>query len=217
MNDELNIVECVQGDKDWWESRLGMLTSSRVASALAVPKRNGGAELQSRQDVKLELAIERIIRKPMEHYVSEWMERGAAMEPLARGAYELRTGAEVRQVGFVLHPSIRWAGCSPDGLVGERGMVEFKCPKATTHARYLIAGIVPPDYLPQMHWQLACCLGREWNDFVSYHPDFPEPMDLFVRRLECNKETVKAMETTALEFLQQVDEMEKVLRESMSK
>ena len=207
MSEELNIVQCVQGDHDWWESRLGMLTSSRIADALAVSKRNGGAELQSRQDLKLELAVERITRKPMEHYVSEWMERGAAMEPLARGAYELRTGREIQQVGFVLHPSIKWAGCSPDGLVGEDGIVEFKCPKATTHARYIIAGGIPADYLPQMNWQLSCCPGRLWNDFVSYHPDFPEPLDLFIYRLDRNEETIAAMEAVARDFLAKVDEL----------
>lgn len=206
MNDQLNIISCLQGSAEWFESRIGMLTASRIGDAIRKSKRETNSELKARYDLKVELAVERITGKPAEHVVTSWMERGRELEPLARAAYELRTGQEVTQVGFVLHPTIEWAGCSPDGLVGD-GLVEFKCPKPSTHANYLLGEVVPELYVPQMMWQMACCPGYEWCDFVSYCPDFPEPLDLFVCRLPYSPETISAMEFEAQAFLREVDDL----------
>lgn len=202
---DLNIVECIQGDSEWFENRIGMLTSSRIADALKRAKRESTGELQARADMRLDLAVERVTRKPMEHFVSVWMQRGTELEPMARAAYELRTDRRTTQVGFVLHPSIAWAGCSPDGLVGDHGLVEFKCPKSSTHANYILGECVPEIYIPQMTWQLACCPGYEWVDFVSYCPDFPEPLDLFICRMARDNERIAEMEAGAQKFLAEVD------------
>jgi hypothetical protein len=80
------------------------------------------------------------------------------------------------------------AGASPDGLVGEDGLIEIKCPRLDTHLQYLADDEIPEEYLPQMLWQLACT-ERQWIDFVSYHPDCPEPYRLFVKRLDRTKES----------------------------
>lgn len=213
---ELNLVDCIQGSKEWFESRIGHLTSSRVAEAVAKRKRNPEIELQSRIDLRLELAVERVTGNISEHYVSRWMEQGREREPLARAAYELRTDMETEQLGFVMHPEILWAGCSPDGLVGEDGMVEFKCPKSTTHATYLLAECVPEIYIPQMMWQMACCPGREWNDFVSYCPDFPEPLDLFICQLPRDEQRIAEMEAEARKFLGEVENTVLQLREGLA-
>lgn len=202
---DLNIVECIQGDAEWFGSRVGMLTASRIREALRKSKR--GDELQTRYNLKLELAVERITKKPAEHIVTAWMERGAEMEPLARATYELRRETDVKQVGFVLHPSIAWAGCSPDGLIGDTGLVELKVPKPSTHADYLLGECVPSIYQPQMLWQMACCPGYEWCDFVSYCPDFPEPLDLFICRLPRDAERITEMEAEAEKFLKEVESM----------
>lgn len=204
---ELNIVECVQGGHEWFEKRLGMLTSSRVADAIRKSKRETVSVLECRHNLRIELAVERITKKPAEHFVSVWMQRGAEMEPMARAAYELRTDARVTQVGFILHPALAWAGCSPDGLCGGEGLVEFKCPKSNTHAQYLLGECVPEVYQPQMLWQMACCPGYEWNDFVSYCPDFPEPLDLFICRLHRDDKRIAEMEAEAVKFLAEVEAM----------
>ena len=209
---ELNIIECSQGSSEWFKARLGFLGASRVADALRQPKRKGVEELASRRNMRLELAIERITGKPTEHFVSIWMESGIETEPLARAAYELRNSIETEQVGFVLHPSIQWAGCSPDGLVGADGLVEFKCPKLTTHGQYLLDDCVPEEYIPQMMWQMACCPGRQWNDFVSYCPEFPEPLNLFEFRLMRDDQLIAEMEAEAVKFLSEVETTEKKLR-----
>lgn len=220
---DLRIIECDQGSQAWFEARIGKLTGSIIADAVAKRKR-GDEELACRLNLRYDLATERVIHKPLEHFVSKWMEFGKEMEPMARAAYEIRKDVRTRQVGFVLHPSVEWSGASPDGLLdSDGGLVEFKCPKNTTHFRYLNAGVVPEEYIPQMMWQMACCPGREWNDFVSYCADFPEPLDLFICRLPRDEERIKGMEAEAQKFLQEVGLMvtqltgglEAVLRNSL--
>jgi putative phage-type endonuclease len=201
----LNVIADVQRTEEWFAARLGCLTGSRIAAAMSKAKRENLVELQVRHNLKMELAVERITGKPAGHYVSRWMERGVEMEPLARGAYTLRH-ADVTETGFVLHPRINWAGCSPDGLVGDDGLIEIKVPKPTTHAEYIIGETVPAEYLPQMMWQMAVT-GRKWNDFVSYCPDFPEPLDLFICRLERDEKQIAAMEAEAVKFLAEVEAM----------
>lgn len=203
----LNIVECGgQGTEVWWDTRMGMLTSSRISDAITKRKR-GTEELKGRADLKLELAVERITRKPAEHFVSEWMARGSELESLARATYELRTGQMVEQIDFLLHPdreNFLWAGCSPDGLAGNE-LIEIKCPKPSTHARYILSECVPDEYVSQMCWQLACCPEVEANTFVSYCPDFPEPMDLFTLRMPRDPVRIAEMEREAELFLFEVE------------
>lgn len=170
--------------------------------------------MQCRADLRLDLAVERVTKKPMEHFVSRWMEEGKEKEPLARAAYELRKDIQVRQVGFVVHPSIIWAGCSPDGLCGD-GLAEFKCPKSNTHAEYLLGECVPDLYIPQMMWQLACCPGYQWCDFVSYCPDFPEPLDLFICRMPRDEKRIAEMEAEASRFLAEVEELVSRLKDGL--
>jgi hypothetical protein len=203
----MNIVDCSgQGTAAWWDTRMGMLTSSRIADAIGKRKR-GNEELKGRADLKLELAVERLTRKPSEHFVSEWMARGSEMEPLARAAYEMRTGETVQLIDFLLHPDrerLLWAGCSPDGLC-DSGLIEIKVPKPSTHARYLLAECVPSEYIPQCLWQMACCPEAKVNTFVSYCPDFPEPMNLFICRLERDDARIAEMEAEAVKFLSEVE------------
>jgi len=203
MNLDQPFLDVIQGSREWFEARLGCLGSSIVSDAIAKRKRSN-EELAARAHLRFELAVERLTNKPMEHYVSKWMERGTEMEPLARAAYEERTGRRTEQVGFFLHPSIKWAGASPDGLIGADGLVEFKCPKNTTHAEYLWAEGVPEEYRGQMMWQMACT-GRSWCDFVSYAPDFPAPLDLFICRLLRDDAQIAEMEAEAQRFLGEVE------------
>jgi len=211
----MNIINCGgQGTELWFEQHLGKLTASRIADAVTKRKRDPKTPLQAYLDLRMDLAVERITRKPADHYVSIWMERGIEFEPLARCAYELRTECSVETVDFVLHPEITMAGCSPDGLVGEEGLLEIKCPKRNTHAEYLLGETVPDEYLPQMTWQLACT-GRKWVDFVSYNPDFPDPLDLFVCRLNRDPQKIAVMEAEAIVFLKEVDDLTLRLRHGL--
>jgi hypothetical protein len=80
----------------------------------------------------------------------------------------------------------------------------LKCPKSATHLKYLRAGGVPADYLPQMTHQLWIS-GAPWVDFVSYDPRFPEATQLYVVRLTCEDAPIAEYEGRALAFLAEVD------------
>ena len=216
LNTLLNIITDRQLDAEWFKARIGCLTSSRVADAVTRRKRNPKEPLQAYLDLRMDLAVERVTNKISEKYVSKWMERGVEMEPLARAAYELRRDVETEQVGFVIHPTLNWAGCSPDGLIGTDGLLELKVPKSTTHAEYLLGECVPEEYIPQMTWQLACCPGRQWNDFVSYCPDFPAPLDVFICRLNRDNQKIAVMEAEATVFLKEVEDLTLRLRHGLA-
>ena len=212
---DLNIITSLQQDAEWFAARIGCLTASRIANAIAKRKGKSAEELQCRADLRLALAVERVTNRPTEGYVSKWMERGIDLEPLARAAYELRTDTVTEQIGFVLHPEINWAGCSPDGLAGSDGLVEFKCPKANTHAEYLLGESVPEDYIPQLTWQMACT-GRQWVDFVSYHDYFRAPLDVFICRLNRDNQKIAVMEAEATVFLKEVEDLTLRLRHGLA-
>ena len=102
------------------------------------------------------------------------VQRGIALEDLARETYENRSGYAVESVGLCLHDSGGF-GCSPDGLVWldewSHG-IEIKCPIPETHAKYLLAGTLPDEYRPQVHCSLAVTGLDRW-DFMSFCPGLP--------------------------------------------
>lgn len=197
-----------QGSEEWHAERLGKLTASRVADMLARTKSGWGA---SRGNYLAELVLERLTGTRTEGYMNAAMAWGTEHEPDARAGYEFRTNATVELVGFVPHPSIPMSGASPDGLVGEDGLVEFKCPSPATHMETLTEGAVPEKYRLQMLWQMACT-GRKWCDFVSFDPRFPEEMVMFISRVERDEEKIKEIEHEAVLFLNDVDAQVRLLR-----
>jgi putative phage-type endonuclease len=151
-----------------------------------------------------QLVCERMTQKVAESYSNSAMAWGTETEPLARAAYEVKTGLTVDQVGFVDHPTISMTGASPDGLVGESGMIEIKCPNTATHIDTLLSSKVPTKYLTQMTWQM-CCTGRHWTDFVSYDPRLPENLQLFIKRVEYDPKYASELEQEVIRFLDEVD------------
>lgn len=183
-----NYIDCEQGSREWFEARLGCVTSSRIGDLVkkrqkGKNKNDGSDDLQCKIDLRWELVGEFLTGKPTEHYVSRWMKEGKEKEPLARTEYEIRNNVTVETIGFCYHPAIKYAGASPDGLVGVDGLVEFKCPKLHTHLEYLDNDVIPDEYLPQLVWQLACDPDRQWVDFVSFHPDMQEEDRIFQKRM----------------------------------
>ena len=146
---------------------------------------------------------ERLTGTVAESYSNAAMQWGTDTEPMARSAYQFYTDADVVQTGFVLHPTIADAGASPDGLVGDEGLVEIKCPSTATHIDTLLSGTVPGKYLTQMLWQMACT-GRQWCDLVSFDPRLPESMRLFVKRVERDDARIAELETEVVTFLSEV-------------
>jgi hypothetical protein len=191
----------IQGSPEWLAERAGKVTASMVSAVLAKPETAGYRDYQA------QLVAEILTGKTQgSDYTNAAMQFGTEMEPLARSAYEAETGFSVDEVGFCQHPTIERAGASPDGLVGNSGLVEIKCPKVATHLAYLIAGIVPVGYKNQMMWQMSCT-NRDWCDFVSFRPDLPEHLQLFIVRFKRDPARILELETAVIAFLDSVDKM----------
>ena len=191
----------VQGSPEWFGARLGRVTASRVADVIASTKSGWGA---SRANYMAQLIAERLTGEVAESFSNAAMKWGTEMEPDARAAYQFYRDALVVEVGFVPHPRITMSGASPDGLVGEDGLVEFKCPNTATHIETLIGQTVPTKYITQMQWQMACT-GRQWCDFGSFDPRLPEDMRLFVRRVDRDDALIADLEAKVSDFLAEID------------
>jgi len=194
-------AQIAQGTKEWHQLRLGKVTASRVADILAKTKTGPSA---SRQNYLIELALQRTTGIIQESYSNSAMEWGTQTEPQARVAYEVKTNNFVDQVAFIEHPSIDWFGCSPDGLVSDRGLVEIKCPNSTTHWEYFKYNRPPTKYVIQMQAQLAVT-GRDWCDFVSFDPRMPDSSQLLVVRVDRDEAFIAEMEAEIKQFLSEVE------------
>ena len=194
------LVDVEQGTAEWLVMRIGCVTASRMNDVMAKLKKKD-AEAQARKDYKAEIICEMLTGRAAEHYVSPAMEWGLENEIFARNAYEVEV-APTEPGGFALHASIPRFGASPDGLVGDFGLVEFKCPTTATHLDYIANGVVPEEYHWQMYAQMSCA-ERLWCDFVSFDPRLPKKFQLFIRRLDRDSDKVKEMEDEVMKFLQE--------------
>ena len=197
-----------QRTDEWFKSRLGKATASRIADIIAKTKTGPSA---SRENYAVQLVLERITQSKGESYNNAAMQWGTETEPLARQAYELKRGLFVDEVGFIDHPTIANSGASPDGLVGTDGLVEIKCPNSATHMETLVTRKIPQKYIPQMTWQMACT-GRSWCDFVSFDPRFPEHLQIFIERIEYDPTYVRMLELEVTQFLDEVEKKVEILR-----
>lgn len=198
----MKIVPHAQGTPEWLAARIGIATASRIGDIVAKTKSGPSA---SRAGYLAELVAERLTGVSAEPgFMNDDMRRGIELEPMARAAYEMRTGNLVAECGLVLHDTIQ-AGASPDGLVNPDGLVEIKCPRTHVHIEYLEGQRPPPKYLPQMAWQ-CICTGRAWVDFVSYDQRMPERLQVFIVRYTPAFEYLRELEAEVSRFLAEVDD-----------
>jgi putative phage-type endonuclease len=195
----------LQGGGDWLEERAGCATASRMRDLLDF--RKDGKPGAKRLQYMKELVAERMTGNSVHHHMTQTMADGIEREPFARELYEDVSGNDVVLCGFVRHPTIEFAGASPDGLVGHEGLIEIKCPTAPTFVDWLIAGTVPEEHMDQMMFQLACTR-RRFCDFVAYHPDMIEGTKrLFVRRFEPSQGLIATLEDSVRGFLVEVEQL----------
>jgi hypothetical protein len=199
---QFDIINVPQRSPEWFQARVGRLTGSRASDMLASIKTG---EAAARRDLRVQLVVERLTGVPQEDgYINGAMQRGIECEPLARAAYEARTGSMVQTTGFLAHTELL-AGCSLDGQVDDfTGIVELKCPKSATHLRWLKAGEVPPEHRPQLLHHLWIT-GAQWADFLSFDDRFPAALQTFLIRLPRVEIEILAYEKTVLKFLVEVD------------
>jgi putative phage-type endonuclease len=188
-----------QGSPEWFRARYGNASASRIADVIAKTKSGYSA---SRQNYLTQLVLERfgIFEEP---YNSEAMQHGTDTEPFARATYELNNSVMVEEVGYILHPTIPKSGASPDGKVND-GLLEIKCPCSKVHFEYLLGDRIPPKYIPQMAWQMACT-GALWCDFVSFDNRVPEGLQYFQVRYMRDDEYIKMLEEEVTQFLIEVE------------
>ena len=197
-----------QRTDEWFQQRLGKVTASRISDVIAKTKTGVST---SRQNYLVQLVSERLTGKKGDSFVNQAMLDGIEREGAARAIYMLNRDVSVTEVGFFDHPVIKNSGASPDGAVNAEeegkyaGLIEIKCPIETTHTNTLMSKSVPSKYIPQMQWQLACT-GAKWVDFVSYNPNFPEELQLFVARVDRDDTYIGELEAEVIKFLDEVEQ-----------
>ena len=198
----MKVLDVEQGSEAWLQARLGKVSASRMADVTARTRSGYGA---SRANYAAELIVERLTGTPAERYTNAAMAWGTEKEPDAKDAYCFLRDAEIVPVGLVLHPTIAMACASPDGLVGDDGLIEVKCPLSATHIDTLLSETIPEKYVKQMMWQMACT-GRQWCDFVSFDPRLPAEMQVFIRRVPRDNALILELEQETVKFLAEIDQ-----------
>ena len=201
--------ELIQRSDEWYKARLGSLGASCVHEVVAKTRSGYSA---SRANRLAALVCERLTGQPQDTYQNAAMLHGIETEPEARAAYAFYQSAAVVEVGLIRHPKIIGTHASPDGLVGEEGLVELKCPQPAAHLALLMTKLIPDKYVVQMQWQMVCA-ERLWADFASYSPAFPEHLRLVVHRVPRDPRRIAELELEVRSFLAEVDKAVAALTE----
>lgn len=199
------LIECEQGSDLWLEARRGKVTSSMFAAATSK------GEGKTKHTYMCKLLAERLTGNLVENYTNSKLDWGKEHEAAARAMYSFETGLEVVQVGFVRNGE--HIGASPDGLVGDDGMVQFKCPDSHTHISYLLKKTTPTTYLKQIQGEMWCC-GRLWSDFVSFDPHNPYK-DIFIVRVHRDEEFIRKLAEGVNEFVVELLRQEKIIKNGL--
>jgi hypothetical protein len=189
----------VQGSVEWLAARAGIATASCFSAIMATIKSGEAAE---RRNYRAQLVVERLTGKAAPSFQTDAMRLGIEREPLARQMYESLFGNLVDEVGLCLHDELE-CGASPDGLVDSDGGLEIKCPGLAKHLEYLRLKAEPPEYT----WQIQGCMwitGRQWWDFVSFNPDFPEDLQMVARRIPRDEVAIQRLADKVASFMDEV-------------
>jgi hypothetical protein len=192
----MQIINCTQGEPDWFKARMGIPTASEFATVLAKGK-DGGASV-TRRTYLLKLAGEIVTEEPMESYSNDNMRRGQIMEDEARSFYSFATDAEPQRVGFIVNGP---KGCSPDSLLGNDGMLEIKTKFPHLLAECLLRDNFPPEHKAQCQGALWVA-DREWIDIAIYWPKMP----LFVKRATRDEIYIKTLSDAVDRFNDELGE-----------
>lgn len=201
----MEIVKCDQLSAEWFQCHVGRCTASHAADITDFLK--NGKEGASRRNYRA-LKVAEILSGigVQDNFVSQEMQWGIDTEAEARRAYALEEGVFVEQIGFAISDIDRM-GASPDGLVGDDGLLEIKCPKTATHIKWMLDGVIPDEHMPQCRFQLAVMQDRKWLDFMSYDPRLPKRYRSFTIRLMREDAACEEMDAAVIKFNAEVDAM----------
>ena len=183
-----------QGSQEWLDMRLGLITCSEIKTIRA-----DGAGAQTYING---LAYERITGESSSVFVGNaWTERGHELEPIARELYQSKTGLEVEEASFIRNLDF---GYSPDGIIGDDGLLEIKAKQPQVQISILRSGEIPKDHLDQLDGGLLCS-GRKWIDFASYCPNLP----IFIKRVyaEERKAHLEKLNGLIIKYNAQIDDV----------
>jgi len=206
----LDYVDIRQNSDEWLELRGGLLTSSKLGVVMANYGKSFG---EPAKKYAVNIAIEQITGKSIKsNYSNEHMQRGHEQEPIARMLYEDEMFCSVKDGGFFKSDTI---GCSPDGLVGDNGVIEIKSVIASTQFATVKRQYLDPAYKWQCDGNLKFT-GRDWLDFVSYCEDFPEGGQLFIHRIkkEDRQEQFDMIDNRINQFLILIQESKEIILEN---
>ena len=205
-----------QRSEAWFAERAGKITASRMHDVMLPrdrePFKSGPRKGQPKPppkaltDYAYQLAAERLTGRPRKQIRASALQWGQDVEPAAVAAYQAETGEIVELCGFIAHPEHDFIGASPDFLVGADGGGEIKSPESSeVHLETLLVGL-PPEHIEQIQGGLWVT-GRQWWDFVSFHPDFPDDLRTYIQRVPRDDKYIAQLETACLQMEADVQEI----------
>ncbi len=200
----IEVFGCAQGTPEWFQSRAGIPTASKFATVMA--KGKGKDPSVTRRKYMLTLLGERLTGEQEESYSNAHMERGKAMESEARDLFQFHTDYELTQVGFILNRKLG-AGCSPDALIGDKGMLEIKTRLPHLQLELLLDKHLPSENKAQVHGQLWIA-EREWVEYVSHWTKLPQ----FRLKVERDTTYIDQIAAAVKEFNEELDFLENQFR-----
>ena len=196
----------LQRTDEWRQDRAGKFTGSRFDAVMAKNKRTG-EPLKAYYDLLMDLATERFTGSPIEGPTGLALAWGTDVEPFALEAYELDTGNVVTESGFIVHKDFDFIGCSPDGLIGDKGGLEIKSPKSPRiHIERFLDKKVPVEYVAQVQGCMWVT-DREWWDFVSFDPRMPSSHQILIIRSMRDDKYIETLKTEVLAAEVKVQEL----------
>ncbi|MBB5074080.1 exodeoxyribonuclease (lambda-induced) [Bartonella callosciuri] len=194
-----------QRTAEWFQARLGKITASNIYNIIS--KTTKGTPTSKYEEYKIKLITERLTGEISPSYETEDMRWGIEHEKDALQEYSFIYNADIIKCGFIQHPTMEMAGASPDGLIGEDGLIEVKCPRSVNHMRFFLDDKIKPEYLAQMQFQMACT-GRKWCDFVSYDPRFTDQsfhLRMKVKRVHRDEKQITCINEAVETFLEKIE------------
>jgi putative phage-type endonuclease len=192
-----------QGGEEWLSIRMGKVTGSVFKTAMA------GKSTSGRKTLMYYILGEIESKEPRPNKADSNMKWGTEHEDEARTKYEAVYGVEVTQVGFV--ELNEFIGVSPDGLIGDDGAIEIKCPLISTHIKYRTEKKMPSDYVDQVQG-ILWVTGRKWCDFVSYHPASKTP--IWKIRVQRDEQKIAEIEVKVNIFIDEIKAIIKTEQDS---
>ena len=191
--------DIVQRTPEWIEIKRGKMSASNAETIIA----NG----KGLETYIYNLMAEYYSSAEKENYINADMQRGIDLEPEARLEFEFYTNLDVQEVGFIEYND--FIGVSPDGLIGNDGLIEIKCPNDSIYFKLLLSNNIKPEYIAQMQMQMYVT-DRQYCYFVSYNPNFEK--SLYIKKINRDEEMIDKLKKGLERGTQLIKEIKKNFR-----